>query len=364
MNILFVMERRIDAGSIQALANYIQVGKEFGHTIAIYGNSDSQFPEIYFSNDLAAFDYVIFIFESRLNWGSGLQLAHLLTVVPRSRRVVLDADGMYNPVLRLDGYDRNHANEPDRRRWAAAYEAVADRIVQPTLWPRQPQVQSLLFYGYDSQIQATAARDHEKRVDIMHLGHNWWRWREVSERLLPAVERIREGIGEICFVGLWWDASPAWAAASGQEEAFCVDSHRLRELRIHVLPAVPYRDVISTMSTARVNIMTQRPLFRRLGIVTSKYFEIFAADTLPLVMLDPEHAVKIYGPCGRELALHDDIAGKLVDVLEHPKKYQEAVHAVRRHLRTHHSYERRLHELLEMLDGRHQTANAGKPSCG
>jgi hypothetical protein len=358
VKILFVMERRVDAGSIQALANYIRVGKKLGHAVAIYGNPDPQFSEISFSSDPQAFDYVVFIFESRLNWVSGLQLARLLTIVPRSRRVILDADGMYNPLIVLDGYDRNHASERERQTWVASYEAIADRIVQPTLWPRQPRVQSLLFYGYDSQARAADASRHAKRVDIMHVGHNWWRWREISEALLPAMERTREGLGEICFVGLWWDAPPAWAAAVGQEDAFRVDPQRLRELGIRVLPAVPYCDVISTMSAARINIMTQRPLFRWLGLVTSKYFEIFSADTLPLVMLEPEHAERIYGPSGRDLALHGDIGSKLIDVLERPKKYQEAVQAVRRHLTTHHSYERRLHELLEMLDG-HQPAVRG-----
>src|SRR6266446_10235034 len=163
------MERRVNAGSIQALANYIQEGKNIGHTLAVYGNPDSQLSEIYFSNEVHLFDYVVFIFESRLNWVSGLQLARLLTIVPRSRRVILDADGMYNPLIVLDGYDRNHASERERQTWVASYEAIADRIVQPTLWPRQPRVQSLLFYGYDSQARAADASRHVKRVDIMHV---------------------------------------------------------------------------------------------------------------------------------------------------------------------------------------------------
>ena len=55
-------------------------------------------------------------------------------------------------------------------------------------------------------------------------------------------------------------------------------------------PPVPFTEVIEKMSNGRVNIMTQRPLFRQLRVLTSKYFEIFAADTIPLVMLDPDHA--------------------------------------------------------------------------
>jgi hypothetical protein len=347
MNILFVTERRVDAGSIQALAKYVRAGEKFGYRFAIYGNPDPRIPEFIFSTELRAFDFVVFIFESRLKWMSGLQMAYLLTSVARSRRAVFDADGMYNPAFVFDDYDRNHTSEGEREQWLASYEALADRIFQPSFQPHARSVQPLLFYGYDPP-DFNRGGD-AKCVDIMHLGHNWWRWREVSERLLPAIERVRDQLDEISFVGLWWDAPPEWAAQIGQCDAFRVDPLRLRQLRIRTGPAVPYHDVIRTMSTARINIMTQRPVFRQLGLLTSKYFEIFEADTIPLVMLEPEHAARVYGPAGRELALHNDIADKLVDVLTHPERYQAHVRAVRQHLAVHHSYERRVQELVETL---------------
>jgi len=97
--------------------------------------------------------------------------------------------------------------------------------------------------------------------------------------------------------------------------------------------------------------MTQRPLLRHLRFVTSKYFEIFTADTIPLMMLDADHAAQVYGPAGPKLALDGDIADKLLDAVQHPQNYREFVEAVRRHLTEHHSYERRLLELLRMLGG-------------
>jgi spore maturation protein CgeB len=103
------------------------------------------------------------------------------------------------------------------------------------------------------------------------------------------------------------------------------------------------------MSTGRVNIMTQRPLFRKLKILTSKYFEIFSADTTPLVMLDPDHAEMVYGPAGRELTLCNDIGEKLVYVLSHPKKYREIREEVRAHLLAHHTYRNRVQELVAGL---------------
>jgi hypothetical protein len=167
---------------------------------------------------------------------------------------------------------------------------------------------------------------------------------------LPALEQVRGRLDGVCFVGLWWDAPPPWAGNIGLTEAFRTDPNRLRALRITVRPAVPFSEVIATMSAARVNVMTQRPLFRRLQFLTSKYFELFCADTIPLVMVDANHAEAVYGPAGRELALTGDVAGKLVDALTRPRKYEALVREVRAHLATHHSYRRRLEELVAVLE--------------
>ena len=103
------------------------------------------------------------------------------------------------------------------------------------------------------------------------------------------------------------------------------------------------------MSTGRLNIMTQRPLFRELKILTSKYFEIFSADTTPMVMISADHAEMVYGPAGRELALCNGVADKLIDVLSRPKKYRELVQEVRKHLLTYHTYRNRVQELVAAL---------------
>ncbi|HEY7157578.1 MAG TPA: glycosyltransferase [Gemmataceae bacterium] len=349
MNILFVTDRRLDAGSIQAVAGYVRAGDELGHTIAVYGPSDPRFPGVRASTNARAFDYVVFLFESKLRWLSGLQLANLLASVPRRQRAILDADGMYNRLTCIENYDYNHAGERDRAEWLASYERLADKIMQPTFAPLEPGVIALPFYGYDpaAQVQDASGR---KQFDLIHVGHNWWRWREVSGVLLPAIERIRAGMDGVCFVGLWWDAPPPWAESIGLREAFRTDPERLRALRVQVRPPVPFSQVIATMSAGRVNIMTQRPLFRRFRFLTSKFFEIFCADTIPLVLIDPDHAESVYGPAGRELALHGDIADKLLDALTRPRTYYEIVQEVRDHLAARHSYRRRVEELVAALE--------------
>jgi hypothetical protein len=349
MKILFVMEKRVDAGSIHAVTNYVRAGDVLGHTFALYGREESNFPRIRFSTEVNNFDYVLFIIESRLQWMNCLRLAPILSRVPRRYRAILDADGMYNQRITVDGYDHNHLNEQTRRGWLTTFDYLADKILQPTLEPREPGVMPLLFYGYDPAAQMKLTSATPKRFDIVHVGHNWWRWREVSNSLLPAIERIRSQLDGICFVGAWWDAVPPWARALNLEAAFGVDNDQFQRLSIQVKPPVPYTEVIPAMSEGRINIMTQRPLFRHLKILTSKYFEIFCADTIPLVMLDPDHAESVYGAAGRKLALHDEISDTLLDALSEPEKYREIVEEVHLHLVKHHSYESRVQKLVAAL---------------
>ncbi len=360
MKVLFVADRRVDAGSVQALANYSRAGDKLGHTLAAYGSPDPRFGDLHFSTDVTAFDHVVFIFESRLRWMTGLQLTRILAAVPRRRRAILDADGMYNRAIVLDDYDRNHASERDRADWLAYYGELADRIFQPTLVPKEPRIEPLLFYGYDPDSVMPAQPPSQKALDILHVAHNWWRWRELSSRVLPALEEIRPRVGPIAFVGAWWQGPPPWAGALGLEAAFTVDSARLRRLAIELRPPVPYRGVMATMSEGRVNLMTQRPLLRHLRFVTSKYFEVFTADTTPLVMLDGEHAELVYGPAGRALALDGQVGERVLDALACPARYREIVEAVRAHLAIHHSYRQRVLELVSALEGRRDDARSNR----
>jgi hypothetical protein len=348
MKILFMIDRRANAGSIQAVASYVRAGDELGHTIAVYGHPDPKYPGIRWSTEFGSFDRVVVICEFGISWMSALRMSRILTQVPRKKRAILDADGMYNPVVRVDMYDRNHADEHDRARWVAHCDALADKIFQPTLEPLHAAVLPLPFYGYDPALRLELGA-HPKTFDMVHLGHNWWRWREVSSRLLPAIELIRPKLDGICFVGLWWDMVPAGARDQNLEMAFEFDIDRFRRLGIEVKSAVPFTQVVPVMSKGRVNIMTQRPLFRRLKLLTAKYFEIFCADTIPLVMLEPAHAESIYGPAGRELALHGNIADKFLDVLQHPLRYRRIVQTVRSHLVSYHSYQKRMQQLVEAL---------------
>jgi hypothetical protein len=349
MRILFAMDRQVDRGSIQSISNYVRAGDEAGYDICLYGRADPRFPTIHFSTHVGAFDYVVFLIESWRHWMSALRMPRVLAEVPRCRRAIVDADGMYNQIVSTDSYDRNYAYEWSRAEWFAHYGIVADKILQPSFSPREPGARKLLFYGYDEGQRVAPGASPAKTFDILCVGHNWWRWRQISRELLPAIERVRSQIGDVGFIGSWWETIPAGALELGVEAAFGTDPEWLRRLRIQVRPSVVYTEVVNVMSTGRINIMTQRPLFRELKILTSKYFEVFSADTVPLVMIDPDHAELVYGSAGRELALGDGIADTLLAILRCPRKYREIVEEVRQHLLVHHTYRNRVQELVAAL---------------
>ncbi len=349
MKILFMMDRRINAGSIQAIANYVRAGDEAGHTVAVYGRPDPAFPGIRCSTDVKSFDYVVMVVEFGLRWMTGLRMLTVLADIPRGRRVILDTDGMYNDIVSVDGYDRNHPDEWTRDFWLTHCDAMVDKVLQPTLEPLEKKVIPLPFYGYDPALQMDEKCSPAKRYDIMHMGHNWWRWKEVSAALLPAFERIRSHLDGICFVGSWWGDVPDGAKEVNLNVAFGFDAGWFQRLDIQVRPPVPYTEVVSTMSESRINIMTQRPLFRRLKLLTSKYFEIFWADTIPLPVLESDLAELVYGPAGRELALEGEMSEKLLDVVNHTQKYRQIAREVRQHLAEHHSYRKRMRDLVKAL---------------
>ena len=347
MNILFVMKHRANAGNTHAVANYIRVAPKFGHKVAMYGNPHPHLPELKFSREFGKFDHIAYLFESEIYRLSPLQEAAMLGAIPKRDRLIFDMDGMYNPVIQLDGYDFNHASQAEQIRWKEYFEALSDRVMKPTLSaPQAPNVEAMPFYGYDPALEIYPANVPAKKYDILHIAHNWWRWRDIGGKLLPAIEPIRDQIGDIKFIGLWWDGPPAEGPEAGPEAAFQSDPAAFKRLRIQTGDSVLYTEIIRTMSMAKVNIFTQRPVLHHLKHLTLKYFEIFYADTIPLLMLEPDFAVEVYGPAARELVLDGDISGKLLDALARPDHYKSLVLQVRAHLAKHYPYERRMAELV------------------
>lgn len=351
MNILFVMEPRINAGSIQAIGSYTKIARKLGHKVAVYGNKLPGFNNIFFTKDINLYDYAIFIFESNLYWINKLKITKILSTFDKSKRIILDADGMYNRPICIDGYDCNHSNDSTYNEWKDYYHSITDYVIQPSIIKsRKNNVFSIPFYGYEES--GTIRKNINKKYDLVYVGHNWWRWDIMKNVVLPNIRACKDKINKTCFIGHWWDKPPSWAKECDFEGPFRMDTKKFKELRIITKPAVEYSKVVETMSQGNINIMTQRPLLRYFKHVTSKYFEIFLADTIPLVVLDQKHSKKIYGSNGAHITLNETTdKNKIRNVLNKKDRYKEIVNNIRTHLLKNHSYNIRIGELIYVLKG-------------
>ncbi len=335
-------------GSAQDLYHYARAGEALGHDVVVYGPPDPASP-FRFSLDLEAVDALIFVFEwtTHLREGDQLDFARFVTKVPRRRRIVIDCDGAYNERISVDG-DYNHRDVAASQAWIDTCDSLADKIYQPAVHPRRPNVASFFFHGYDPAWERPLDF-RAKEFGMVYVGHSRFRWGPM-ERVLRAIEPVRERAGRIGLVGHGWDALPPWAGPMQIEDAYHTDPAYLRKMGVEFHPPIPFDQVIPWMSRAVLNPVIYRPLFSRLRLVTCRTFETPAANTIPLFGLEPDYVREIFGGEAVALVLPEDHAEeKIADILSRPDKYAEVVTSIRRHLAARHSYTARLRQLIELV---------------
>ncbi len=362
MKLLVVSKLDRSARAVNTLAKYVEVGKALGHEVAVFGEQQSEPLALPASLEVKKFDYAIFVVYMPTDFPDLPYLAQLLDGMPRERRVIIDCTGRYNDTVRVE-HDFNHLEKMEGHQgweWVEGFQAVSDRILQPTLKPLRSDVKSFLFHGFDPAAVARPYRSPQqaaqawvggegsgKPYGVAYVGNNWQRWTQVR-RFLEAVEPLLAQLGPIRLAGWDWDKRPDWAIQLGIQGAD-VDPELLKRLGVRTQHAIPYNQVIEYLGQARFSPIFHRPLFNQLGLVTNRMFETFCADTAPLLML-PAHVIEeIYGPPARPLAPGDDLAGRIQDIMRRPETYWEAVLKTRDHLAERHSFQRRFQELLAML---------------
>ena len=350
MRLVFVNWAYDTHGSAQDLYHYARVAREMGHEIALYG-PPARGSAFNYSLEVGAADAVVFIFEftTYIDRGDGrLDYARLVGKVPRRRRVVIDCDGAYNDAIRVGG-DYNHPDAESARRWVEICDSLADKVCQPTLHPLRPNVRPFLFHGYEPAWE----RPPEfvgKEFGMVYVGNNWFRWRAM-ERVLRAVEPIRERVGRIGIVGEGWDALPEryhWQQAGAAQHT---DPGYLRELGVELWSPVRFDRVIDWMGRGVFSPVLLRPLFDWLGLVTCRTFETPAAGALPLFCQEVGFVEEVYGAAAVELVLPRERPGdKILDLLRRPGHYAGVVRGIRNRLAERHSYRDRLRELIEVVE--------------
>ena len=348
MRLMFYYYVIEDAGSAQDIRNYTKAAKALGHELAVYGpkNGSSKFP---YSLDIDLADAVIFIFEwtTQLRHGDNLDVLRLVSKVPKDRRIIVDCDGNYNDVIKVNG-DYNHRDSSSSRMWTEICDSISDRIYQPTLHPLRPNVSPFFFHAYDPGWERPLDF-RSKEYGMIYVGHSKFRWGPMHW-VLQAVEPIRGHVGRIGLVGHGWDALPAWAVPMQMEDAYYTDKAYMKKLGVEIVPPIPSDQVIDWMSKGIFSPVIYRPLFRHLQFVTCRTFETPGASTIPLFVLDEDYVIEIYGERAAELLLPPEHPEeKVLDIVHRPEYYAQIVKEVRRHLARKHSYVARLQQLIEMV---------------
>lgn len=348
MRLMFVYYSFGDAGSAQDIHHYVGAGKELGHEVLVYGRPNPKSP-FHFSLDVESADALIFVFEwtTELQHGDQLDLARLLGKSSRKRRIVIDCDGAYNDAINIDG-DFNHRDAESSRKWIETCDSISDRVFQPTLHPKRSNVRPFFFHGYDPGWERPLDFS-AKEFGMLYVGHSKFRWRPM-ERVLRAIEPVRERAGRLGIVGHGWDSMPVWAGPMKLEELYYTDKDYLRKMGVEFIPPIQFDQVIAWMSKAVFNPVIYRPLFSYLRSVTCRTFETPAAGTIPLFGLDEEYISEIYGESALALRLPDHHPEeKIGDLLNRPQDYADLVRHIRRHMAANHSYVARLKQLTEIV---------------
>jgi glycosyltransferase involved in cell wall biosynthesis len=350
MRLMFIHYVVEDRGSAQDMYHYAQVARALGHEVVLYGRT-KETSAFNYSLDIDSADAAVFILEwtTELQYGDHLDLIRLMCKVPRRRRVVIDCDGAYNDAISVVG-DANHPDDAASRRWVQVCDSLSDKIYQPTLHPLRPNVRPFLLHAYNPAWEQPLDL-RAKEYGMVYVGNNWFRWRSL-QRVLRALEPVREQVGRIALVGNGWGSPPPWANPTLIEDAYCSDPAYLRGLGVEVLPPVRFDQVIAHMGKGIFSPVIYRPLFDHLQLVTCRTFETPAANTIPVLGQDVAHAREIYGEEAVELVLpHEHPQEKILDLVHRPEHYAAIVSGIRRYLAEKHSYAVRLRELIEIVEG-------------
>jgi hypothetical protein len=345
---MFIYWKLDNAGSAQTIYNYFLSAKALGHEIVLYAPEDPA-SRVPCSLDVESADLLVFLLEWNIYLHNNipLDLEGPIKRSERRRRVVIDNDGMYNEVIRVDG-DYNHPDVADSEQRTMLYDSISDRIYQPTLHPLRPNVGTFLFHGYNPSWEVPLDF-RTKQYGMYYVGSNWFRWRPMR-RLLQAIEPIREQVGGICLTGHNWDAAPWWVEQPLRDDAYSTDPPYLQKMGVEIMPPIPVEQVIPSMGKGVFNPVLVRPTFNHLRLANPRMFETLAANTIPLFGLDREHVIEIYGDRAGELVLNEDATDRIADIISRPDYYADNVQDIRRNLVKMHSFEVRIQELIKIAN--------------
>lgn len=332
-----------DAGSSHALLGYVRAGRNLGYDVraSLLGIVDEVVQQkVTVAPPDWQPDLMVLVCEERFLKPEARRV--LERSVPRSRRVLIDPDGRYSQVIRLDT-DANHKSQRSRRSWARDFEQLTDVILQPCLGMPAPGTQRFLYFGVDVHRRLSVVPRSKKTFDVVYVGNNWYRWHDIVW-LVRGLSRIRVSVPRVAIFGQWW----CGVGVPGCERETYSDPEFLPANQVETYPPVPYDEVEAAMGRGRLSPIFIRPVLNALHLATPRMFETFAADTVPVLPPYFTHARALYGDDVEELRLKDDPADTILSILDDYPTNQALAREIGAMLAREHSYEARLAQLIEV----------------
>jgi hypothetical protein len=288
-------------------------------------------------------DLLIIVYES-YPFLSEETIEEICKFIPRANRILIDPDCKYSEPCSF-GKDSNHPTSDSYSFWTSLYDSLSDIILQPFIGKRKKtktKIHSFLYFGMDNKLPNFSRV--KKDFDLLYVGNNWYRWQDIK-KLITKVSSIRSLVKRIGIFGKYWNQE----VMSGDEEATVSDFNFLKQNKIIVRKSVPYGQVEKFMSRGLLNPIFIRPILHKLQLITPRMLETFNADTIPLIPSYFSYAKDLYGEEIHQLMLGNNWADAIVRIINNYGYYRNLSKEIKKILRSKHSYEARIKELLEFV---------------
>ncbi len=270
------------------------------------------------------------------------ELEKVVSVVPREKTIIIDADGKSNPITTSEG-DSNHKSEEIRQRWLTTFNALSDRVFQPSFGIRAKNVNPFMFWGYREPSEKS-----ETNCDLMYLGSNWFRLDRTID-FMKSLINLRDLYPRVALLGKnWLIPDQYWPEATKQNLDF------FKQNRIDVQEYMTeFGEFTEIIGRSRFSPILIRPVLNEMKMVTPRMFETFASGTTPILPSTFDYAIQLYGEEARELLIGDKPESKLRDMAQREDYYHVIADSIRTQLKANHSFEKRVDELLKIggIDG-------------
>jgi hypothetical protein len=270
------------------------------------------------------------------------ELEKVVSAIPREKVIVIDADGKSNPITCEEG-DSNHKSEDIRQRWLLTFNALTDRVFQPSFGINAPSVKPFMFWGYRAQEQKP-----ELKYDLMYLGSNWFRLERTID-FMKNLRNLRDLYPRVVLMGKnWLTVDQYWPEATGQNLDFFIKNNiEVREFMSK------FGEFTRIIGTSRFSPILIRPVLNKMKMVTPRMFETFASGTTPILPNSFDYAKHLYGKNADELIIGNTPEEKLRDMAQRESHYHLIASSIKGHLKANHSFEKRVDELLKIggIDG-------------